>query len=288
MRSNPASTAEVDAVDYEYIQSQGAHGVHGHDLFDAFVGSQREVWFGSDGSGLIRSTSGPANFFTEEARARWEAAGSPRLTHGPSIDLCAPGCMPGPRARRARLARHRDGLEAALSSRQPLTLHTVQELLGEALVEPEFCWDVYEIARRLPGVEVLDSIADQLGRPGHGLARVERVHRIELILSSDTSELLAYQHFLAEPQPFAAAGTLHSWAAFLTRRLVAGLPPDIPPVPRLPCNPPGAGRGFPIRPGFNVMTGYVADPLPHLAEMHAQGVLTDAEYESAKANALRR
>jgi hypothetical protein len=36
------------------------------------------------------------------------------------------------------------------------------------------------------------------------------------------------------------------------------------------------------------MTGYVADPLPRLAEMHAQGVLTDAEYESAKANALRR
>ena len=169
-----------------------------------------------------------------------------------------------------------------------MTLHTIQELLGEALVEPDFCRDVYEIARRLPGVEVLGSIADQLGRPGHGLARVERVYRIELIFRSDISQLLAYQHFLAEPQPYAPAGRLTSWSAFLTRRLVAGLPPDVPPVPRLPCDPPGAGRGFQIRTGFNVMTGYVNDPLPHLAEMHAQGVVTDAEYESAKANALRR
>jgi hypothetical protein len=34
--------------------------------------------------------------------------------------------------------------------------------------------------------------------------------------------------------------------------------------------------------------GYVDDPLPRLAELRTQGVLTDAEYESAKANALQR
>lgn len=287
MPSSPIDTADADAVDYEYIQSGGAHGVHAHRQFDAFVGSQREIWVGSDGSGLIRETSGRASFFTEEGRVRWEAAGSPTLTHGPSIDLFAPGCLPGPRARRARLARHPDGLEAGLSSRGPLTLHAVHELLGEAVVEPEFCRAVYEIARRLPGVEVLDSITDQLGRPGHGLARVERIHRTELIFSSDTSQLLAYQHYLAEPQPFAPTGTLHSWSAFIARRLELELPADVPPVPRLPCDPPGAGRGFPIHRGFNVMTGYVDDPLPPLAEMRSQGVLTDAEYESAKTNTLR-
>jgi hypothetical protein len=285
---DPASTADVGLVDYEYTQSSGAHGHHAVGVFDAFVGSQREIWIGSDGSGLIRSTSGPASFFTDEDRARWEAAGSLKLTHGPSIDLFAPGCLPGARAWRTRLGRHPDGLEAGLSSRQPLTLHTVQELLGEAVVEPEFCRAVYEIARRLPGIEVMHSISDQLGRAGHGLARTEHAHRVELIFSPDIGQLLAYQHFLAGHQPFAPAGTLHSWSAFLARRIVAGLPPEIPPVPRLPCDPPGAGRGFVIRPGFNVCTGYVDDPLPQLAELRAQGVLTDAEYESAKANALQR
>ena len=134
MPSNPTTTAGIEAVDYEYVQSCGAHGVHAHGQFDAFVGSQREIWIGSDGSGLIRGTSGPASFFTEDGRARWEAADSRELTHGPSVDLFAPGCLPGSRARRARLQRHPDGRKAALSARSPLTLHTVQELLEEALV----------------------------------------------------------------------------------------------------------------------------------------------------------
>jgi hypothetical protein len=277
---------EEDAVDFEYIESRGAHGHHVMRSFDAFVGSQREIWIGSDGSGLIRSSSGPASFFTQEGRARWEAAGSPQLAHGPDIHLCAPGCLSGSRGRRARLPRDPDALEAALSARSPLTLKAVQGLLGEAVVEREFCIALYRVARRLPRVEVMRSIADQLGRRGHGLARVENGERLELVFSSDTGELLAYQRFLVEPQPFAPAGTLHSWSAYLSRRLVDCLPAEIPLLPRLPCVPPGSGRGIFIRPGFHVSTGYIADPLPQLAELRTQGVITDAEYESAKAHAL--
>ena len=288
MEHSSIDAAEVDAVDYEYIKSRGAHGVHAHHLFDAFVGSEREIWFGSDGSGLIRESSGPASFFTDDGHARWQAAGSPTLTHAKSIDLYAPGCLPGPCAWRARVNDHPDGLEAGLKARSPLSLRTVQELLGEAVVEPEFCQAVYEMARRLPGVEMLGAISDQLGRAGYGLTRVENGHRVELIFSSDTSCLLAYQNFLNDSVPFAPAGTLHSWSAFLTRRIAPSLPADVPPVPQLPCVAPGAGRGFTICPGFVIGTGYVEDPLPQLAMMHAQGVLTDAEYESAKANTLRR
>lgn len=43
-----------------------------------------------------------------------------------------------------------------------------------------------------------------------------------------------------------------------------------------------------IHPGFHVSTGYVDHTLPQLAELRAQGVLTDADYESAKLNALQR
>ncbi len=85
---------------------------------------------------------------------------------------------------------------------------------------------------------------------------------------------------------YAPVGTLVSWCSYLSRRLVDALPPDTPPVPRLPYSPPGAGRGFMIRPGYSVMTGYVDDPLPQLAELRAQGAITAAEYETAKANAL--
>jgi hypothetical protein len=74
--------------------------------------------------------------------------------------------------------------------------------------------------------------------------------------------MLGYQWFLAEPQSFGSAGTLHSWSAFLIRQLVAGLPLEIPPVLQLPCVSPGAGRGFAIHPRFHVGTGYVDDPTP--------------------------
>jgi hypothetical protein len=87
-RRMTATAGEREMVDYEYVQSRGAHGVHSYGQFDAFVGSQREIWIGSDGSGLVRETGGPPSFFTEEGRTRWKATGGRELTYGPSIDLC--------------------------------------------------------------------------------------------------------------------------------------------------------------------------------------------------------
>lgn len=268
-------------VDFEYIRSQGAHGHHHVGVFDAFVGSRREIWIGSDGSGLIRETGGPVSFFTDAGRAEWEAAGSPALEYGPGIDLFAPGCLGGSRMRRARLERDPEGLNAALE-KHVRTLHDAQELLGEAVVEPEFCEMVYRVACQLPDVEVLHVLGDQLGRVGRGLARVERKERSELIFAADCSELLGYQWCLAEPQPFAPAGKLHSWSAFVERAIVDHLPNDVPPIPKLPCEPPYAGRGFPIGPGFSVTTGYVSDAVAQLVRLRDQGVISHGEYESAK------
>ena len=268
-------------VDFEYTRSQGAHGHHHLGFFDAFVGSRREIWIGSDASGVIRETRGPVSFFTEAGRAAWEAAGSPALEHGPAIDLFAPGCLGGSRMRRARLERDPDGLTAAVR-KHVCTLHEVQELLGEAVVEPEFCEMVYSVACQLADVDVVPELSDQLGRVGRGLVRVEHGERSELIFAADCSELLGYQRFLAEPKPFAPAGTLYSWCAFLDRAVADRLPDDIPAIPKLPCEPPNAGRGFPIRPGFSVMTGFVSDPVAQLVKLRDQGVISHAEHESAK------
>ncbi len=82
----------VGDFNFEYIRSCGAHGHHAMGSFDAFVGSQREIWVSDDGSGLIREIAGPVSFFTDEGRAQWQAAGSPSLEYGPSIDLFAAGC----------------------------------------------------------------------------------------------------------------------------------------------------------------------------------------------------
>ena len=184
----------------------------------------------------------------------------------------------------ARLARDPDGLKVALT-RQLDTLHDVQELLGEAVVDAEFCRAVYDVARQLPDVEVVSELSDQLGRVGRGLAGIQYGERIEPIFAEDCSELLGYQWFLAEPRPFAPVGALHSWSSFLERTIVDRLPPEIPPVPSLPCEPPGSGRAFPIRRGFIVSTGYVSDPVAQLTKLREQGVISDSEYHDAKARA---
>jgi hypothetical protein len=158
---------DVFVVDFEYIRSRGAHGHHHYGAFDAFVGCDREIWLGDDGSGLIRESAGPVSFFTAAGRTQWEAVGSPQLEHGPSIHLFAPGCLGGSRMRRARFEGDRGGLTAALE-RHLSTLHDVQELLGEAVVNANFCETVHEIACRLPDVEIVPELTDQLGRSVEG------------------------------------------------------------------------------------------------------------------------
>lgn len=266
-------------VDFEYTRSRGAHGVHALGQFDAFVGSDREIWIGSDFSGLIRESRGPTSFFTAHGPAQWQAAGAPLLEHEAGIDLFAPGCLGGSRRLRTRTPKNLD-LRSALNDRLA-SLHDVQELLGEAVVTSDFVRESYEVARRLPGVEDVGALSDQVGRVGRGLASIEHRERVELVFAANLSELLGYQWFLAEDHSFAQAGTLHSWSAFLERKIVDRLPEGVPPIPRLPCETPGARRGFSIRRGFTIGTGYASDPAAQLAELRAQGVITDREHDEA-------
>ena len=83
---------------------------------------------------------------------------------------------------RARSERDPDALKAAVK-RQTRALHDVQELLGEAAPDAASCETAYRVARELPDVEVIPELADQLGRVGRGLGRVEHEERIELIFT---------------------------------------------------------------------------------------------------------
>ena len=166
--------------------------------FDAFVGSQREIWVSDDGSGLIRETGGPVSFFTGEGGAQWQAAGSPSLEYGPSIDLFAPGCLGGSRARRARLRRDPEGLQAALR-KYATDLHEVQELLGEGVVAADLSRAAYDAASRLPGVAVVHELVDQVGCIGTGLAEIRSGERVELIFTFDRGELLGTARCLSSP-----------------------------------------------------------------------------------------
>jgi hypothetical protein len=124
------------ARDYEYIDSVACYGEIGNNVFDRLAESRREVWFGEDGSGLIRSQHVRSRFFTDEQQLRWERLPTPaaREATGPSLDLFAAGCFHGPRRELARLPSDRAELEGYLQSRRQLTLNAFHQLIGEALV----------------------------------------------------------------------------------------------------------------------------------------------------------
>jgi len=223
--SNANPSTGRSHVDYVYVRSQGAHGWHLVGRFEAFVGSAREIWIGSDGSGAIREASGPVSFFTSEGRARWEAAGSPELARGPVVEFYGPGELSD---RTRRLPSDPVALAATLAAGPPFTLKAAYHLLGETLVSAEFTRVVFDVAMAVEAVETLDVVADQLGRHGHGLAAIEHGERLELIFDEQTTTLLGHQRFLADPSHgYAPVGTLVSWQAYLDRRRLDTLPAEL-------------------------------------------------------------
>lgn len=142
----------VMARDYEYIDSLACYGEFGNNVFDRLAASRREVWFGDDGSGLIRSQHIRSRFFTDQQRLRWESLPTRRAREavGPSLDLFAAGCFHGPRRELSHLPSDRAELESYLQSRRQLTLHGIHQLIGEALVPTAQRHLLFDLATELP------------------------------------------------------------------------------------------------------------------------------------------
>ena len=128
-------STDLSPVDYVLVKSQGAHAWHLVGQFEAFVGSQRDIWIGSDGSGAIRESSGPVSFFTDEGLARWEAAASPELARGPVVEFYGPGELSD---RTRALPSNPEKLAAALTAGPRPTLKAAYHLLGETLASADF------------------------------------------------------------------------------------------------------------------------------------------------------
>jgi hypothetical protein len=273
------------SLSFEYIESRGAHGEFGNGVFQRLVEARREIWIGSDGSGLIKSARIGWSFFADEQRMRWESAEYPKAVEdlGPSLDLFAPGCLSGHQAVLATLPTDPVELSSALSAKRKLNVHRIGELMGETLVGSELRGALYRAAAELPGADALASARDQLGRSGPGIARVERGIREELIFDPDSRELLGRRQVLVDPAAgYAPPGAVVGWTSYLSRELVSTLPEGTPPVPGPACSPAGSGRGTVIDRGLSLSTGYFTDLESHLEDWHANGVITDVQYRALK------
>jgi len=217
---------------YEYIESRECYGEFQAESFDRMVERRREVWFGENGSGAIRSQRIRSIFFTDDQRQKWQA--SPhrgrRDSLTPTLDLFPAGQFFGPRRQLAKFLVDPDAIAARLDRSRSLSLHGIQQLIGEALVPEALRKTLFDVATSLPGARLDADAHDELGRPGLCVSAERRDCQEELVFDRDTLELLGYRSVLLDPDSgYAPAGATVGWSAYLSRQLVDEIPADSPP-----------------------------------------------------------
>jgi hypothetical protein len=214
----------------------------------------REVWIGADGSGLLRESSGPPTFSSPADQANCQKASSDVLgTAGTSNQWFAADCFElGPTNDMQSLSTDPSTLLAQMRTIDggPLTpaedfVH-VGDFLRETDASPALRAALYRAAAQIPGVQLLGTVQDHLGRQGLGVALTTDTVRHELIFNSETAALMGEQSFGS------AAGS-NSWAVYLDSRLTDTLPAPSPVPLTPPCNR-GAGYSQDV-PGGTAVTG---------------------------------
>jgi hypothetical protein len=227
------ATAPPGPGQFVYTKSESLYengAVVDHKEINFFQTQTREIWIGPDGSGRLRESDGPPRFATSADRAAWIAAGKPDLTGNPSSDdtFGAGGLyyldlsnVPTDPSQLKQLIDNRT-IEGGPSG-DAETFTIIGDLLRETYASPALRSALYTVAAELPGVQLLGTVQDQLGRSGTGVAYVSRGFSHELIFDPQTSALLAEQTTVADPsqvKPPAPAGTVVDWTSYLSSGVV--------------------------------------------------------------------
>jgi RNA polymerase sigma-70 factor (ECF subfamily) len=248
---------------YLYVESRSNYpsvtglSLRGRNVCETVAVDHREIWIGTDGSGLIRETTGPERFSSPADQAACLQA-NPKMQlgeGGTSNDWFAPQCL--------ELGPTNDW--NSLSSDPHVLLQQMRQIdggpttpgedfvhIGDFLREtdapPAVRATLYQAAALIPGIQLLGAVRDHDGRPGLGIAypsqgpNASTGSSSELIFDPQTGELLGEQGTGPE-----------YWAVYLSEKVVNGLP-GTPPAP---LTPPCVNSGGTVKtvPGGSVMTG---------------------------------
>jgi hypothetical protein len=194
--------------------------------YSVLVPHTRETWLALDGTGWLKTTSGDLKWLSEADRAAWVAAGRPKLSgngegaigtndqDGPA-PMTTPKLPTDPGALFAYLEKQAAGKGNGLHL-EMFTL--IGDSLREAYTTPEQRSALYEVAARLPGVELVGKTADHAGRPGVAVAMSDPVNKLreELIFDPRSGALLGEQETtLPGFWNHYAPGTVIGWSVYL-------------------------------------------------------------------------
>jgi hypothetical protein len=194
----------------------------------------RQVWIAADGSGLMQDTIGQSTYTSVSdrevcAKMHLLADGVP----GTSRTWFAGGCFEiSPVADMQSLSTNPRRLlgEIGGSSSPGAAFEEIGDLLRETDASPSLRAALYRAAALIPGVHLLGTVRDHIGRTGLGVTHEDHGITDELIFNARTSALVG------EQQSGQGPGT-DGWAAYITSRVVSGLPRQSP----LPLTPPCVG-----------------------------------------------
>jgi hypothetical protein len=169
--------------------------------WSALYAKERESWTAPDGTIRFRVISKKPEFVSEDQRAAWVAAGSPRLGSGHISEdrikggnefLDTSNLPTEPKALRELIEARKTPQFAHHPPGKAETFILLGDLLRETYLPPHFRAVLYEVTAELPGVELFGEVEDPAGRTGIGIAYhgAREGTRSELIFNPHTSALL--------------------------------------------------------------------------------------------------
>jgi RNA polymerase sigma-70 factor (ECF subfamily) len=230
----PPSPLEAD--EFVYTKSVNAYlstmaDTNGESVYSVLLPRVREIWLASDGNGWLSERSGEPTFLSAGDREGWVAAGRPPLGNEttelrlqsddvPGTPNVSPTLPEDPDA----LYRHIEERAAGYGNRLHEEMFTlVGDALRETSATPVQRAALYEVAARIPGVELVGSVTDRAGRDGTAVAMRDDVTGIRhtLIFDPETSALLEEEEVVLADNGFDyPEGTVIGYATYLESAVV--------------------------------------------------------------------
>ncbi len=209
---------------FVYTKSKGVFGSTtapvGGQAFNTLQPYTRQQWIGPDGSGRILQVAGTPQLVTSADRAAWVADGKPNLADSTgNIDVTQRSGLyyldlsnvPTDPAALKQLIEQRKLESGPPGDAETFTI--IGDLLRDSYAPPAVRSALYAVAAQLPGIKLIGTTQDQLGRSGTTVGYTSSGNTQELILDPQTSALLA-------EQTIDNTGTVVDWTAYLSSGIV--------------------------------------------------------------------
>jgi hypothetical protein len=221
---------------FEYTDSSSLNWIDTYNTpttsYNVSYSELRQIWIGSDGSGRIVETYSHPQLGTAKDRAGWIAAGRPSLAVGPSDSTFGPGQLSDGPPNLNQLPDDPAKLAALLVARKieggpkgpAEDFVQIGDMLRETYVRPALRAAIFAVAKGIPGVRLLGTVTDQVGRSGIGLAYVRaypakgEIAKSVLVFDPKTSKMIAEESVVTYTKT--GKTTLMAWTDYLKSGVV--------------------------------------------------------------------